>query len=396
MKRPADLTTRWNLGWRILAAAAFVVVAVSVWLSVPAGWPSAGRFWLLYAGLVAWYIGVSAWGRERIISAQPWSFLVFVLGLVLWAVILPLHPAGFALSAVMFPVTYSHQSVRYAIPLGLALTAMLFLTGSGWKLDLEAGELLGLLLIAASSAMLSLFIHSILTQSETRKRLIQELESARASLAVAERQAGVLAERQRLAQEIHDTVAQGFVGIVTHLEAAEAALGGGDGPVAQHIGKAKAGARESLEEARRLVWDLRPDLRDGSPLAQVLSRHLAEWSARNGVAGETVVTGTIRELDPNRETALLQTAREALNNVGNHARATRVTVTLSYMEDEVALDVHDNGSGVSEPGAAPRGGGFGLKALQERITALRGQLVLESAPGSGTTLTVSLPLGPEA
>jgi signal transduction histidine kinase len=66
------------------------------------------------------------------------------------------------------------------------------------------------------------------------------------------------------------------------------------------------------------------------------------------------------------------------------------------MEDEVALDVHDNGSGVSEPGAAPRGGGFGLKALQERITALRGQLVLESAPGSGTTLTVSLPLGPEA
>lgn len=395
MKLPADLWARWNLGWRILAAAAFVIVAVSVLQSMPAGWPAAGRFWALLGGLIVWYIGVSAWGRERIIRAEPWSFLVFLLGLVLWALLLPLHPAGYALSAVMFPVTYSQQNVRYAIPMGLALTAMLFLTGSGWRPDLGPQEILAILLIAASSAMLSLFINSILKQSEERKRLIQELEAAKASLATAERQAGVMAERQRLAQQIHDTVAQGFVGIVTHLEAAEAELGGRDGSVARHIGAAKAGARESLEAARTLVWDLRPDLRDGSPLPIVLERHLTEWSARSGIPGAQVVTGTVRELDPNRETALLQAAREALNNVRAHAGATRVMVTLSYMGDEVALDVHDDGAGLAgRDGAPPSGGGFGLKALDERVRTLGGQLALESSPGEGTTLTVSLPLEP--
>lgn len=396
MRLPRDLGARWDLGWRILAAAAFLVLAVSVLQSTPPGWPSAGRFWMLFAGLLAWYVLVSAWGRNRIIAAEPWSFLVFFLGLVIWALMVPLHPAAYALSAVMFPATYSLQRERYAIPMGLALTAMLFLAGKGWRLDIGPGDALALLLIAASSAMLSLFISSIMKQSEERKRLIQELEAARASLAVVERKAGVFAERQRLAQQIHDSVAQGFVGIVTHLEAAEESLGGREPSAGRHIAEAKTGARESLDEARRLVWDLRPDLRDGAPLPEVLQRQLAEWSGKSGVAGIQVVTGTVRPLDPNRETALLQAAREALSNIRNHAKARRVTLTLSYMEDEVALDVHDDGTGLAGSGGpgAPGRGGFGLKALEERVRALRGQLTLESASGKGTTLTVSLPLEP--
>ena len=178
---------------------------------------------------------------------------------------------------------------------------------------------------------------------------------------------------------------------MTHLEAAEALPGAPDPGRASHIAEAKAAARESLEEARRLVWDLRPDLRDGAPLPVVLERQLAEWSAKTGVRGEQVVTGSARELDPNRETAILQAAREALNNVKSHARASHVTVTLSYMEDEVALDVKDDGSGIASD-RAPGSGGFGLKALDERVRGLGGRLTLESQPGEGTTFTVSLPV----
>lgn len=390
MKTPSHLPVRWVLGWRALGIAAFLVVGLSVAFSPPQGWHDAPRFWTLYAGLVVWYIVIQRWGRG-VRDTLPWAYPYYLLGLVLWALILPLHPASYAFAAFMYPVTYSQLSIRYSVPSGIALSGLMFLAGNGWRLEASPGDLLAILLAVASSVMLALFIHAIIRQSVERQRLIDELESTRANLATAERNAGIMVERQRLAQRIHDTVAQGFVGIVTHLEAAEATPVATDPGVMGHIAEAKAAARESLEEARRLVWDLRPDLRDGAPLAVVLERQLAEWSMKTGVRGERVVTGTARELDPNRETALLQAAREALNNVKSHARASHVTVTLSYMGDEVALDVKDDGSGIAG-GPSPGGGGFGLKALDERVRGLGGRLTLESLPGEGTTLTVSLPV----
>jgi signal transduction histidine kinase len=391
MTTPSNMSRQWILGWRLLAGAAFVVVGFSVAFSAPEGWPDAAHFWALFGALVIWYVGIQSLGRARLVASLPWSYGFYLLGLVIWALILPLHPAAYAFAAFMFPVTYSLLSIRYSIPSGIALSGIMLLAGNGWRVRVGPGDILAILLAVASSVMLALFIHSIIRQSIERKRLIDELESTRASLAAAERQAGIQAERQRLAQQIHDTVAQGFVGIVTHLEAAEAAPGGADPGIAGHVAEAKALARESLEASRRLVWDLRPDLRDGAPLTVVLERQLAEWSARSGVRGRHVLTGTARELDPNRETAILQAAREALNNVKTHAGASHVTVTLSYMEDEVALDVRDDGAGIGS-GRPAGGGGFGLKALDERVRGLGGRLILESQPGEGTTLTVSLPV----
>lgn len=390
-----DLWDRWALGWRLLALLTLLVVGVAVASDTPPGWRNAPRFWALLAGFGAWYGCSIAIGRDRLYRSLPVSLAFFAPAWVIWALLLSLHPSSYALAAIMFPFTYSMLPIRRGIAFSLVLSALMFLAGNGWRPTLSAGTLLGGVLAIASSLMLALFIDAIIRQSEERKRLINELEAARASLAGAERQAGIMAERQRLAQQIHDTIAQGFVGIVTHLEAAESSLGAGDGAVRRHIGEAKSGARESLEEARKLVWDLRPDLRDGTPLPVVLERHLAEWSVRSGVRGAQVVTGSARELDPNRETALLQAAREGLNNVKTHAGASRVTLTLSYMEDEVALDVKDDGNGIgSERG--PGAGGFGLKALDERVRGLGGRLTVESQPGEGTTLTVSLPVEPGA
>jgi signal transduction histidine kinase len=393
MNPRTDLWERWALGWRLLALLTLAVVAFAVASDPPPEWGSAPRFWALLAGFAAWYGCSIAIGRERLYRSLAGSLAFFIPAWIIWALLLDLHPVSYALAAILFPFTYSMLPIRRAMVFALVLSGLMFMAGNDWRPRFSGGSLLGGVLGVASSLMLALFIDSIIRQSEERKRLILELDAARASLAAAERQAGIMAERQRLAQQIHDTVAQGFVGIVTHLEAAEAALARGDGSAGEHISEAKAGARESLEEARKLVWDLRPDLRDGSPLPVVLQRHLAVWSEKSGVPGEQIVTGPVRDLDSNRETALLQAAREALNNVRTHAKATRVTMTLSYMEDEVALDVHDDGIGtLGRDGPAQGGGGFGLKALDERVRALRGQLTLESSPGDGTTLTVSLPL----
>ena len=212
------------------------------------------------------------------------------------------------------------------------------------------------------------------------------------------RRAGLIGERQRLAHEIHDTLAQGFASIVMNLEAADAILPAEHSTQAQwHLGQARLTARESLAEARRLVWALRPKLLEEAPLPEALSRLTERWSEASNVTGHTTVTGTPRPLPPEVEATLFRVAQEALTNVGKHARANRMALTLSYMHDRVALDTRDDGMGF-DPGNAgdatgsTREGGFGLRTMRERVERLGGTLSLESAPGEGTTLTVELPL----
>ncbi len=217
------------------------------------------------------------------------------------------------------------------------------------------------------------------------------------------RHVAVLEERQRLAREIHDTLAQGFTSIVMHLEAAEGALPGDLATVQRHLNQARDMARTSLEEARRLVWALRPKPLEQAPLPEALARVVERWSRESGIPADVTVTGTPAPLRPEAEVTLLRAAQEALTNVRKHARASRVTVTLSYMDDLVVLDVQDDGVGfdpAAEPPASSEppgglGGGFGLRAMRERVTRLGGQLLIESAPGEGTTVVVEVPVQSE-
>jgi signal transduction histidine kinase len=212
------------------------------------------------------------------------------------------------------------------------------------------------------------------------------------------RRAGLIGERQRLAHEIHDTLAQGFASIIMNLEAADAILPTGHSTQAQwHLGQARLTARESLAEARRLVWALRPKLLEEAPLPDALSRLTERWSEASSIAVHTTVTGAPRPLPPEVEATLFRVAQEALTNVRKHARADRTALTLSYMHDRVALDTRDDGVGF-DPGKAgdvtgsTREGGFGLGTMRERVERLGGTLSIESAPGEGTTLAVELPL----
>jgi signal transduction histidine kinase len=212
------------------------------------------------------------------------------------------------------------------------------------------------------------------------------------------RRAGLIGERQRLAHEIHDTLAQGFASIIMNLEAADAILPAGHSAQAQrHLGQARLTARESLAEARRLVWALRPKLLEEAPLPEALSRLTERWSEISNIAADTTVTGAPRTLPPEVEATLFRVAQEALTNVRKHARADRTALTLSYMHDRVALDTRDDGRGF-DPGKAGEGtgstreGGFGLGTMRERVERLGGTLSIESVPGEGTTLAVELPL----
>ncbi|WP_306206505.1 sensor histidine kinase [Actinoplanes sp. RD1] len=224
---------------------------------------------------------------------------------------------------------------------------------------------------------------------------LEENAGLHAQLLVQAREAGILDERQRLAGEIHDVLAQGLTGIVTQLEAAEQAA---DRPADQrrHLTAARHLARDSLTEARRSVYALRPRPLDAATLPDALVRIAADWSRRQRVAAELITTGTPRALLPEIEATLLRTAQEALANVARHAAAGRVALTLSYMEELVTLDVRDDGAGFDP--AAPRertdAGGYGLTAMRDRLHRVAGSLEIESEPGAGTAVSACVPAIP--
>ncbi|TQM84546.1 signal transduction histidine kinase [Saccharothrix saharensis] len=217
-----------------------------------------------------------------------------------------------------------------------------------------------------------------------------------AQLLVQAREAGVLDERQRMAREIHDTLAQGLAGILTQLQAAEQASAE---PVTsrRHVANAMELARESLAEARRTVHAVGPSALAEARLPDAIGDVARRWSEVNRVEAVLTTTGDARPMHTDVEVALLRTAQEALTNVAKHARAGRVALTLSYMEDLVTLDVLDDGVGFApdakRAGGSPDGG-FGLAGMRQRVQRLAGRLDVESEPGGGTAITVTVPAIP--
>jgi len=246
--------------------------------------------------------------------------------------------------------------------------------------------------------ILMLYLDAIERRSEERQQLIDELESTRARLATSEREAGVLQERERLAGEIHDTLAQGFTSIIMHHEAADPALSEIPDPARQHLDQAKRTARDSLDEARRLVWALRPEALERASLREAMEKIVGRWSEEGGEDANVVVTGTARPLHPSVEVTLLRATQEALANVRKHARASQVNITLSYMDDEAILDVQDAGVGFNPDDLSDWSGGevmsgFGLSGMRQRVGQIHGHLLIESASGEGTTLVIKVPIG---
>jgi signal transduction histidine kinase len=208
-------------------------------------------------------------------------------------------------------------------------------------------------------------------------------------LAEQSRQAAVLEERNRMTRDIHDTLAQGFTGIIVQLEAAEdATLRGETYEAANHLRRVSKLAREGLAEARRSVQALRPRALEDRNLPDALDGLIKQMTPGSGLRAELGYVGQPRPLASDQEENLLRICQEALANTLQHAEAKRFRVRLVFGLKEVRLEVSDNGRGFDP---AHLNGGFGLTGMKERVSRLGGRMTIESAPGQGTRILAVLP-----
>jgi signal transduction histidine kinase len=220
--------------------------------------------------------------------------------------------------------------------------------------------------------------------------LIDELERTRAELAETEHARGVLAERQRLAREIHDTLTQSFTNILTLSQATEVALPHDATEARGRLMLIERTAREGLEEARALVEAAGPvELQDAS-LAEAVERVVVRFGEETGLPAQVTVSGRPRSLPANYEVVLLRATQEALANIRRHAAATAVRVTLTFPPDgpgSAILEVADDGRGFDPLQVT----GHGLGGMRSRVEQVGGTLEIASGPGGGTAIRVLVP-----
>ena len=204
------------------------------------------------------------------------------------------------------------------------------------------------------------------------------------------RQAAVLAERNRLARDVHDTIAQGLTGVIVQLEAAdEAMVQSRPAQISEHIDRASTLARESLQEARRSVRALRPQALVDAALEIALKDVVTGMTAGTAISAHVTVEGEAVRLLPDCEDNLLRIGQEVLTNAVRHANPTKFQCRLSYGTREIALQLSDNGIGFDP---TEHHLGFGLLGMRERVAAIGGTLTIDSGPDKGTSVTVSLPI----
>ncbi|HEU5266056.1 MAG TPA: sensor histidine kinase, partial [Jatrophihabitans sp.] len=306
------------------------------------------------------------------------------------------------------------ESIRYFRPPAeyvaiVAASAVTSLSYVGGVPDSAAGWVL-YAVVASGVVVLVSFFGAIADRSwqrdQEREETLRQLQVANERLesALAEnrglqeqlltqaREAGMLDERARLAGEIHDTLAQALTGILTQLAAADRCgeLRAANG----HVDAAQALARSGLAEARRSLQALRPTPLVGSQLGEAIGDTATRWMTNSKIATQVDVIGDVVPLDTDTEIALLRAAQEGLANVEKHAHATKVAVTLSYLDDVVLLDVRDDGVGFAAGAVGPRpdGTSVGLATMRERLRRVGGDLEIESEPAGGTTLVARVPV----
>jgi ligand-binding sensor domain-containing protein/signal transduction histidine kinase len=206
----------------------------------------------------------------------------------------------------------------------------------------------------------------------------------------------VLAERNRLAREMHDTLIQGCVGAATLLEAVHS-CGQPTGAIADLLDRTRIQIRMTLNEAREAIWDMRHQALDGGSVSSLLERFASILSQQTGVSIETAVEGSLANLSHKQQHALLLVAKEALRNAVKHGRPAQVLVQFRCSAGEVVMYVTDNGCGfdIESMGSEPTRH-YGLVGMRERVEQAGGRLTLESSLGCGTRVTAAIPRNPVA
>jgi signal transduction histidine kinase len=410
----AEIVNRSRLAWKqeqlrvwdllqLFTPWLLLTVSTAIYFSwvLPA---SGGRFWPEGAsvlGLVAVSVLWVLFGHTlplRARTLRPVPTALYFLGLLALCVALMTCSDIFLVFTV---AGFFHAYLLRPWPLGVlgVLATSVALNGSAMRVWADpAPDVLAEFLLIVTVQTAAIGVGILLTarsEPEERKReeLVERLEAAlhenaglHAQLVAQARESGAQDERQRLAGEIHDTLAQGLAGIITQLQAAErsARVQGGAG---EHVARALRLARSSLTEARRSVQALAPQELGRAHLPDALRTLTEQWSEDQGISARMEVTGIREPLSPAIEVSLFRVAQESLTNVAKHAEASRVGVTLSYTGTEVLLDVRDDGRGF----AKEAGTGFGLTSMRQRIRGVSGHVEVQSAPGEGTSIRAGRP-----
>ena len=393
---------RWMPLWHALFFVTLAIVT-AVSCAMAATTPAqALRTALLAALLGGWYL-LCALGfihpqEQRLIL----TICYFGLGWALWLLLTGPNTLFLFLLCGLIPQLFLYAPMARAIPgiciLTVLWTGQLFLLYGG-----PPGPLLALGVAAgAVSVIMAFFISALIRQSAERGRLILLLERTQQDLAATAQRAGRLEERQGLAGEIHDTLAQGYTGILLQLQAAQGAMEAQDfSDLSRHLQRACRTARTTLEDSRRALWALHsPEAALEDTLELRLLTLAQRWHDADELAVEVVVTGESVPVDDAAQDLIVQAAREALANARKHAHATHITLTLSYLGDLITLGAQDDGCGfdatriMSE--AIRFSDGYGLRSLRAQASQLGGMMTVESDLAIGTTLALALPCGGRA
>lgn len=343
----------------------------------------------LATALLAWH-GLMAY-RWHYWSLPRTQYVASVaVAAALWVPLLVLH-TGFGITVLGAYAVVACPFLARAAWSVAGLSAV-FLAVSAIDGTVTVREVAGVVLTGLALIVVHGLVGRIQRQNQAQRRLIDDLRATRAELAAREREAGVQAERERLARDIHDSLAQGFTSIVMLLEAADAHLDADAVDVRAGIDQARQTARDHLAEARRVVWSLRPGPLEHGALAGALEILVDTTFAATGTQAEFRVDGEPAPLDPAQEVVVYRAAQETLANAARHAKATSVVCTLTYLGDETILDVNDDGAGF-DPDAVTQTpeSGLGLVGLADRVAAADGELHIATTPGKGTTITVTVP-----
>ncbi|SED70486.1 Signal transduction histidine kinase [Amycolatopsis tolypomycina] len=383
-----DAWDRFNWLWEILFAVAYLATLVLVVLDD--GDPV--RKAVAAGSLTALALSYLLWGRRVVRDddspvAQRWVFAIIVLTLV-GVSLFAASTSGFILFMAC-PLLFSTLEFRPAAV--LTTVAILLNPAATIANDGFRGPTLHILLpmtaiLVVFGVLCGKFIGHVIEESRGRADLIAKLEESQAEVARLSRDAGTAAERERLAREIHDTLAQGFTSIVTLAQAIESELDTDPAAARRHAELAARTARDNLTEARAMVAALAPaDLAAGS-LVDAVRRQADRLADSSNVVVRYEVDGVLPPIGTAGEVVLLRGAQEALNNVRRHAAASAVSVRLSAVDGSVRLSVRDDGAGFDPDHAT----GFGLRGMRSRAEQVGGRLSVRSGP-SGTELTLEVP-----
>jgi signal transduction histidine kinase len=373
--------------WDAYFAVAWAATVTFVLTSSHPWWPVRAVAAGLLVPLVPWYLAV---GRPLLPEHAPderralWYF-AGALALFLPSAVLAYEAQ--LLAFALIPQCFMTLGRRTALA---SVTVINVVPLAGWALLWRPGAAavfansLSTVVSLVFAVVIGSWIIRIIEQSAERADLIAELDASRHEIARLSAAHGALAERERMAREIHDTLAQGFTSLLMLVQAVEAELDDDLPQARRHLALMDDTARQNLAEARALVAGAAPADLNGASLPDALRRLATRHGAVLDVTGET------RPLPAGTEVVALRACQEALTNARKHAGGSAtVGICLAYADEALTLSVRDDGRGF-DPAAVS--GGYGLTGLRARATEVGGTARVRSAPGDGTTVTVCLPV----